>query len=78
MRDVVTEIPPGYVSITFTLGEEPYVFTDAIVLTQEEYDSLTPEQIAAMEQQRYDDWYAIVTAPPEEVEAPSIPEEVIE
>ena len=78
MSDVVTELPSGYVSIEFTLGEDPYVLTDAIVMTQEEYDSMTPEQITAMEQQRYDDWYAIVTAPPEEVEDPSMPEEVSE
>jgi uncharacterized protein (DUF1778 family) len=40
-------------------------------MTQDAYDALTPEQITTLQQERYDRWYAIVTAPPE-------PEEVVE
>jgi len=32
----------------------------------DQYNTLTPDEIAAMKQQRYDKWYAIVTNPPQE------------
>ena len=57
----------GYVTIEFERGTEPYLFRDAIVVTPEEYAQLTPEQIDAMEQKRYDDWLAIVNPPPDEI-----------
>jgi hypothetical protein len=50
----------------FEIGTEPYVLKDALIMTQEEYDALTEEQIKLLQQERYDRWYAIVTAPPEE------------
>jgi len=56
----------GYVTIQFEKTDGTYTLVDAIVLTQEEYDNTTPEQIEAMEQVRWDNWYAIVTAPSEE------------
>jgi len=54
-------------SFDFEMGTEPLVYKDALVMTQEEYDSLTSEQIAAMQQERYDRWIKIITTPPEEV-----------
>ena len=59
------------ISFRFQIGEPPYQYSDALVMTQDAYDALTPEQIATLQQERYDRWYEIVTAPPE-----SQPEEV--
>ena len=56
----------GWVSDRFQIGESPWVFNDAIVMLQDQYDALTPDDIAAMKQQRYDNWYTIVTNPPQE------------
>jgi len=53
------------IQFRFQMGEKPLVYNDALIMTQEAYDALTPEQIAAIQQERYDRWYAIVTAPPE-------------
>ena len=54
----------GRIADEFEIGEEPYILKDALVMRVSDYDSFTPEQIAAMKQARYDNWYAIVTAPP--------------
>jgi hypothetical protein len=52
-----------YVTIKFERGVEPWLFRDAIVVTSEQYAQLTPAQIDAMEQTRYDNWLAIVNPP---------------
>lgn len=62
----VSILENGLVSDVFEMGEAPLLFRDALVMTQAEYNSLTPDQIAAMKQQRYDNWIAIITAPPVE------------
>lgn len=54
------------ISFRFQIGEAPYLYSDALIMTQEEYDVLTPEQIAAMQQERYDRWLAIINSPPSE------------
>jgi len=56
----------GLVADEFEIGTEPYVLKDALVMRVSDYDSFTPEEIQAMKQARYDNWYAIVTAPPVE------------
>lgn len=56
----------GLVADEFEVGAEPYVLKDALVMRVSDYDALTPDEIAAMKQARYDNWYAIVTAPPVE------------
>ena len=53
------------ISFRFQIGEPPYLYSDALVMTQNAYDTLTPEQITTLQQERYDRWYAIVTAPAE-------------
>jgi hypothetical protein len=58
----------GRIADEFEVGTEPYVLKDALVMRVSDYDALTPDEIAAMKQARYNNWYAIVTAPP--VEAP--------
>lgn len=40
---------------------------DAIYLTQEEIDNLGDEGIEQLKQQRFDEWYYVVTAPPVEI-----------
>jgi hypothetical protein len=61
----VTQVE-GYVTINFERTDGTYTLVDAVVLTEAEYNNTTPEQIEAMEQVRWDSWYAIVTAPSEE------------
>jgi hypothetical protein len=56
----------GLVTDEFEIGAEPYVLKDALVMRVSDYDALTPDEIAAMKQARYDNWCAIVTAPPVE------------
>ena len=53
------------ISFRFQMGEAPLLYSDAFVMTQEAYDALTPEEIATMQQARYDNWLAIINAPPE-------------
>jgi hypothetical protein len=66
----------GRLADDFEIGTEPYILKDALVMRVSDYDALTPEEIAAMKQARYDNWIAIVTAPPVEMpveEAPADP-----
>jgi hypothetical protein len=53
------------ISFRFQMGEAPMLYSDALVMTQEAYDALTPEQITTLQQERYDRWLAIINAPPE-------------
>jgi len=48
-------------SIDFEITKDGLTFKDAIVY-DDSVDSFTPEQISNMQQQRFDNWYAIVTA----------------
>jgi hypothetical protein len=63
----------GRIADEFEIGEEPYVLKDALVMRVSDYDSFTPEQIIAMKQARYDNWIAIVTAPPVEMPVEDVP-----
>ena len=63
----------GRIADEFEIGEEPHVLKDALVMRVSDYDSFTPEQIIAMKQARYDNWIAIVTAPPVEVPVEDVP-----
>jgi hypothetical protein len=54
------------ITINFELSRDGYSFKDAIVLPVGH--GFTDAQIEEMKQKRFDDWYAIVTAPqPEEI-----------
>ena len=59
-------LPDGFLSDSFQIGEDPYVLKDALIVPVSYYDALTPDEVQAMKQARYDNWYAIVTAPPTE------------
>lgn len=53
------------VTIKFEKGEWPLILSDALLLTDEEVTTLTKQDIEAMKEERYQQWLAIVTAPPE-------------
>jgi hypothetical protein len=62
----VVTLDDGLISDSFQIGQEPWILKDAIVMLADQYNALTPEELAAMKQKRYDNWYAIVTNPSQE------------
>ena len=56
----------GRLADEFDIGTEPYVLKDALVMMPDVYALLTADEISAMKQERYNNWIAIVTAPPVE------------
>lgn len=72
----IVYLEDGRLADQFVIGKEPYVLSDALVMHPDDYAMLMPADIELMKQQRYDNWYAIVTAaanePPIE-EAPADP-----
>ena len=70
----IVQLEDGRIADEFQIGVDPYVLSDALVMRPEDYERLTPEEIAAMKQTRYDNWYAIVAAPPVE-EIPAVVQE---
>jgi hypothetical protein len=59
------------IKIYFEKTNEQYTFKDALNLTQAEVDALGEEGIEALKQQRFDNWLAIITAPPVEEDSPA-------
>jgi hypothetical protein len=59
----IVYLDDGRIADEFVIGEAPYVLSDALVMLPEEYEKLSPEEIVAMKQSRYDNWYALITAP---------------
>jgi hypothetical protein len=59
------------ITIEFEISKNGYTLKDAIVLPDDH--TMNDYLIDAIKQQRFDDWYAIVTAPSEEelVEEPT-------
>ena len=68
MADEVIFLDDGRVKINFTKSNEKYSFSDALHFTQEEYSAFTEEEIENIKQQRFDNWYAIITYVPTEEE----------
>ena len=62
------EVQNGNLSITFIATLDTYVFEDAIVGSPEFINGLTADELYALELKRFEDWYAIVTAPSEIIE----------
>ena len=62
----IIQLDNGMVSDSFEITKDGLTFKDALVMPQDQYDALTAEQIEAMKQQRFDNWYALVTAVSEE------------
>jgi hypothetical protein len=59
--------------IDFTITQNGYTYSDAIFVENE-----TPEQIEAMKQARFDNWYKIITTPIDPNYVEEVTEEVIE
>jgi hypothetical protein len=65
MEDIINQID-GQVQIIFEKSQGDQTYRDAIWMTQEEYDASVSTDIDALKQQRFDNWLAIVNAPPTE------------
>jgi hypothetical protein len=50
----------GLMSEDFEMGTEPFVLKDAIVMRLSDYEALSPDEVQAIKQARYDSWIAIV------------------
>jgi hypothetical protein len=61
----IVYLEDGRIADEFEIGEEPHVLKDALVMSPAEYEKLSPEDIQAMKQARYDNWIAIILAPQE-------------
>jgi hypothetical protein len=69
MTLTVETLEDGRISIPYTRKRERQTFSDAIVLDPDDYQAMTEEQIVAMMDQRFDNWYNfIVYGPPPVVE----------
>lgn len=60
-------LPNGIVSIKFLATDGTYTFNDAIVVLQSQYGAMTPVDVQAEAQRRWDDWIVIVNPPEEEI-----------
>ena len=65
MEDIINQID-GQVQVIFEKGNDSQRFRDAIWMTQADYDATSVEALAAIKQQRYDNWLALVNALPTE------------
>lgn len=66
----------GRIADEFEMGEEPHILKDAIVMRPEDYAQYSADEIAAMKQARYDNWYSVVTTLPPVEEIPAdVPQE---
>lgn len=54
-------IEDGRISIPYRRERDNLFFTDAIILSQEEFDSMTEEQISTIMDERFDRWYQLIT-----------------
>jgi hypothetical protein len=54
-------IEDGRISIPYRRERGNLSFTDAIILSQEEYDIMTEEHISAIMDERFERWYQLVT-----------------
>lgn len=52
-----------FIQHRFTIVEDGNSFSDALVLTKDEYDLLTPEQIESQKQERFNNWKEFVNNP---------------
>ena len=62
----------------FEINDGTYTLRDAICLTQAQWDAITPEQLEAMQQMRFSNWVAAITAPPSDVVDKPVVDEPVE
>lgn len=53
-----------FIKIDFEKGEGIFVYRDCLNLTQEQFDSLTEQDIEDMKEQRYQNWLYFINNPP--------------
>lgn len=73
MEDIINQVD-GKVQVIYEKTDGTSVYRDALWFSQEEYDATTPEQISTMQQERYDNWLAVISAMPTE----EVPTEIVE
>jgi hypothetical protein len=57
----------GMLAIQFSITKNNYTYNDAIVGNADYIKALTPDEIEAIQTQRFDKWYAVITTPNDEV-----------
>ncbi len=80
MEDIINTIDNKVQIIFERTSTNGMTFRDALWFTQAEYDALTPENILTLQQERFDNWEALVNSPPTESETivDSMPTESID
>ena len=66
MEDIINTIDNKVQIIFERTSITNMTFRDALWFTQAEYDELTPENILTLQQERFDNWEAIINSPPTE------------
>ena len=66
MEDIINTIDNKVQIIFERTSITNMTFRDALWFTQAEHDALTPENILTLQQERFDNWEAIVNSPPTE------------
>lgn len=61
------------VHIPFSVSDGVFTLNDALNLTQQQIDELGDDGLEAMKQQRFDNWIAIIKAPPVEEPVAEVP-----
>ena len=61
----IKQLDDGRIADEFEIGEEPHILKDALIMTQADNDAMTPDEVQAVKQSRYDNWIAIILAPQE-------------
>jgi hypothetical protein len=64
--DDIINVSDGKVQVIFERTYDNQVFRDALWFTEQEYADTTSEQITTMQDQRLNNWIAIINAPPTE------------
>jgi len=64
----------GTSAINFTAKGGGYTLSDAIVGDTDYINSLTPDQITAIQTERFNNWYTIITTPTEAPVDPVTPQ----
>lgn len=55
------------ITIDFEKEYNGMKYRDALILTEEQYNSMTEQDIENLKQERLDNWIAIITTPPEDI-----------
>ena len=65
MEDIINR-QDGKVQVIFERTDGERSYRDALWFSEEEYVATTPDQITAMQEERYNNWLTIINAMPTE------------